>query len=129
MRADPVVEREVWDFLDRYGEALGNNDAEGLLALFTGDDDAMVIGSVSGEFGVGQAQVTAFFRGLFTEPQYLSLGWERVEVFCAGDVAWFGADGALMARGNRIAYRLSGVLRRCDGQWKLAQYHGSVPQV
>ena len=127
MRADPVTEREVLAVLERYGEALRNNDPEALIAIFTGDEDTMLIGAISGEFAVGASQVAAMFRRVFVEPQHMSMEWERVEVFCSGEVAWFAADGALVAWDTRISYRLTGVLERRDGQWKLAQFHASVP--
>ncbi|MGD0932593.1 MAG: nuclear transport factor 2 family protein [Candidatus Korobacteraceae bacterium] len=127
MRADPVTEREVLAVLERYGEALRNNDPKALIGVFTGDEDTMLMGAISGEFAVGASQVEEMFRRVFVEPQHMSMTWDRVEVFCSGEVAWFAADGALVAWDTRIAYRLSGVLERRDGQWKLAQFHGSVP--
>jgi uncharacterized protein (TIGR02246 family) len=128
MRADPVTEREVRAVLERYGEALRNNDSEALIAVFTGDEDTMLIGSISGEFAVGASQVAAMFRRIFVEPQHMSMVWERVEVFSSGELVWLAADGALVAWDARIPYRLSVVLEQRDGQWKFALFHGSSPQ-
>ena len=127
MRADPVTEREVLAVLERYGEALRNNDPEALIAVFTGDEDTMLIGAISGEFAIGASQVAALFRRVFVEPQHMSMVWDRVEVFCSGEVAWFAADGAIVAWDTLIPYRLTGVLERRAGQWKFAQFHGSAP--
>lgn len=127
MRADPVTEREVLALLDRYGEALRNNDPEALIGIFTGDDDTMLIGAISGEFAVGAEAVAALFRRVFAEPQHMRMAWDRVEVFCSGEVAWFAADGAIVAWDTRIPYRLTGVLERRGGQWRFAQFHSSCP--
>jgi uncharacterized protein (TIGR02246 family) len=127
MRAERVTEREVLAVLERYGEALRNNDPEALIAIFTGDEDTMLIGAISGEFAVGASQVAALFRRVFVEPQHMSMVWGRVEVFCSGEVAWFAADGAMLAWDTRIPYRLTVVLERRDGQWKFAQFHASAP--
>jgi hypothetical protein len=51
-----------------------------------------------------------------------------VKVFCSGDVAWFGADGALVSREARIPYRLTAVLERHNESWKFAHFHGSTPE-
>ena len=97
MRADPFTEREVLAVLERYGDALRNNAPEALIAVFTGDEDTMLIGAISGEFAVGASQVAALFRRVFVEPQHMSMAWDRIEVFCSGEVGWFAADGALVA--------------------------------
>src|ERR1700760_3665343 len=125
MQADAATKREILAVLEAYGEALRSNDAEALLNLYSGNDDMMLIGSISGEFAVGPAQVGAVYRRIFAEPQRLSFNWDQGQVFCSGDVAWFGADGALLSGNIRIPYRLSAVLERRLEAWKFVHFHGS----
>ncbi len=128
MQADPATEREILAVLESYGEALRSNDADTLINLYTGDDQMMLIGSISGEFAVGAAQVAALYRRIFAEPQRLDLQWERVKVFCSNEVAWLGADGALVSGETRIPYRLTAVLERRGESWKFAHFHGSTSE-
>ncbi len=128
MQADPATEREILAVLESYGEALRSNDADTLVNLYTGDDQMMLIGSISGEFAVGPAEVAALYRRIFAEPQHLDLQWERVKVFCSGEVAWLGADGSLVSGETRIPYRLTAVLKRHGESWKFAHFHGSTSE-
>ena len=128
MKADHATEQAVRQVLRLYGDAIARGDLVGMLSVYTGDADTMVMGSNAPEWAVGMEQVRGLYAGVFTGNMRFALNWTRTEVFARGEVAWFGADGTITAGADMMPYRLSGVLECRDGEWKLAQFHGSMPR-
>ena len=111
--------------------ALQTREPARILPLFT--PNASVFGSEDTEAAIGQDAVRTFFTDLCGHPATYSWTWQVTAAGRDGDVVWFVAPGAAevtMDDGpvTRIdPYRLSGVLRRCDGSWLFELFNGSEP--
>lgn len=109
--------------LDDFHRAATRADGQRYFELFT--EDAVFIGTDAGErWSVEQ------FRA-FCEPYFgKGIGWayvateRHVRLDKSGETAWF--DERLQNR-SYGEVRGSGVLRRIDGRWKIAQYVLSIP--
>jgi ketosteroid isomerase-like protein len=91
----------------------------------------VLYGSGAGETVSGREALRAFAQGFFD--QGLTLGWSWDALHCVqdGHVAWFVGPAVLRVEQagtvREAPYRLSGVLRRADGEWRIAMFNGSEP--
>lgn len=125
---------EVKNAIHRFGRMWEDEDMATFDSLIAKDADMVIIGTDDAEYMVGFAN----FREA-REKQYAS--YENVEfnvynqhikLSQSGDVAWFTEtfDLFLIAQGNPVSLqgiRLSGVLEKRNGNWKVVQLHTSVP--
>jgi ketosteroid isomerase-like protein len=115
----------VRELLEAWTRAIHDKDVDAALALWT--DDRILSGSSQGELAVDEG-VEAFLRVVLGSELVLGWSWEEPLVRAAGDVAWFYADATLHVEGMKdLPYRASGVVRRVDGQWRLAMWCGAEP--
>ena len=76
-----------------------------------------------------------FFDVICGQPATYAWHWEVTAAGRDGDVVWFVAPGSATVRGDDGSvlevdpYRLSGVLRQCDGAWLFELFNGSEPTV
>jgi hypothetical protein len=130
--AEHAISGEVTTLLDRLSALMQARDPA-ILDLFDDDDATMLIGSEPGEIARGHTAIAALFKALFASPNAIHWEWDIIEANGAGDVAWFFAEGSAVLVGadetTWRAYRLSGVLVRRNGDWRLAQFHGSEPMI
>jgi hypothetical protein len=90
------------------------------------DPAAVAIGTDPAEWWEGGPEIKAVLR------EQLQSGGPTVKpgkprIGQAGDVGWFADRPAfVMADGREIPCRLTGVLRRENGEWKLVQSHASL---
>ena len=129
---DPLAVEAAEEAVQSLHAALTTEDVQTVLSVFT--DDAALFGSELGEEAVGPEALRAFLTMICERPGTLSWDCTVAAAGIAGDVAWFLAPGRVQVRGSSgeprtIAepYRLSGVLRQVDGQWKWALLNGSEP--
>ena len=116
---------QVRELLESWTKAVEAKDLEGALALWT--HERILAGSSEGELAVDQG-VDAFLRAVFATEHVVGWSWEEPVVRGTGDVAWFYADAVLHVEGMKDRpYRASGVLRRVDGEWRLAMWCGAEP--
>lgn len=125
---------EVKAVIDRFGRMWEDEDLSAFDEVVAHDDGMIVIGTDAAEYVVGFDA----FRSA-REQQYAS--YENVEfniynqsikLSQSGDVAWFAEtfDLFLIAGGEPVSLegiRLTGVVEKRDGQWKVVQLHTSVP--
>jgi ketosteroid isomerase-like protein len=105
-------------------------DLEGAVAMFA--DDAIVFGSAASEQAVGLANIREFFRQRFSLPVTYGWTWEKLLVQGSADTISFVAPGEYQLRsddgGEEVGYyRITGVLRLLDGEWKFALWTGAQP--
>ena len=126
--------QEVKAVIDRFGRMWEDEDLGTFDELIARDNDLIVIGTDDAEYIVG---FDAFRKA--REQQYAS--YENVEfniydqsikLSQSGDVAWFSEtfDLFLIAGNQSVSLegiRLTGVLEKRDGKWKVVQLHTSVP--
>jgi uncharacterized protein (TIGR02246 family) len=130
--AETTLTAEIAAFLDRLSALMQARDPL-IVEQFTDDDATMLVGSEPGEIARGRTAIAALFVAIFGSPNAIHWEWDIVETARQGDIAWFFAEGSAVLVGPEEttwrAYRLSGVLVRNDGDWRLAQFHGSEPMI
>ena len=116
----------VRELLENWTKAVEAKDLEGALALWT-DDQRILSGSSEGELAV-DGTMPVFLWAVFSTDHVVGWSWEELVVRGSGDVAWFYADAVLHVEGMKDRpYRASGVVRRVDGEWRLAMWCGAEP--
>lgn len=130
--AETTLTAEIAAFLDRLSALMQARDPL-IIEQFTDDDATLLIGSEPGEIARGRTAIAALFAAIFTSPSAVHWEWDIIEAARQGDIAWFFAEGSAVLVGSEEttwrAYRLSGVLARNGGDWRLAQFHGSEPMI
>lgn len=129
---DHLEHRHVLATLDRYLKAIHDRDADAAMDVFTPD-------AITHDFAPPLLNDTA----LLHEPVALIAwfdGWSgpitteqrKPTVWIAGDLAVI--HGLQRLRGRKVTgppvdmwYRATVVLRRVDGEWRIAHLHNSVP--
>ena len=116
----------VLELLQSWSKAVEAKDLESAMALWV--DDGILAGSGEEELGVDTG-VRAFVEAVFGTDLVIAWTWQDPVVRGAGDVAWFYSEATLHVQGMKDRpYRASGVVRRVDGDWRLAMWHGSSPE-
>ena len=115
--ATPTVE----DLLAQWIEAFDRHDLDRHMALYT--EDATLFGSVD-ELKVGRDAIRAYFAGRAPDVRVKSYPMPQVRMLTA-DVA-VTAGFVDFAEGDTPSpYRMTWVLVRQHGDWKITQHHGS----
>ena len=133
MSLDPAAAAVADDGLDALVTALATRDVDTVLALFT--ERASVFGSEDAEVAIGRDAMRHFVDDICGQPATYAWRWEVTAAGRDGDVVWFVAPGNATVRGDDGTvmlvdpYRLSGVLRQCDGAWLFELFNGSEPTV
>ena len=130
--AETSLTAEIAAFLDRLSALMQARDPA-IIEQFTDDDATLLIGSEPGEIARGRTAITALFAAIFASQNAVHWEWDIIEAARQGDIVWFFAEGSAVLVGSEEtvwrAYRLSGVLARNGGDWRLAQFHGSEPMI
>ncbi len=128
------AERDVKDVVDRFGLMWEDEDLAAFDEIIAQDPDMVIIGTDTAEYIVGSDA----FRDLRKE-QYeafdnvdFHVTDQRIGVAEDENAAWFTERFDLYAvtEGESVLLtdlRLSGVLEKRDGRWKIVQLHTSVP--
>lgn len=134
-RAALAEEREAAKaVIDRYGHMWEDEDMDTFEEIIAQDPDMIIIGTDTAEYIIGyenfkelrQAQYDSFDNVEF------SVNNQNIKLSRDATVAWFTEDFDLftMAEGSPVhleGLRVSGVLEKRDGDWKIVQLHTSVP--
>ena len=130
MSADAAAKAVV----DQFNQLFESEDMAGFDRLFAHDADAVSFGTDAAERFVGfdalRKSVTTQFASF--EGSKLTVRDEVVKVSRGGDVAWFSevVDWDTKAGGEAVSLkgcRFTGVLEKRDGEWKVVQFHASMP--
>lgn len=117
MNATPTVE----DLLGQWIDAFNSHDLDRHMALYM--EDATLFGSVD-ELKVGRAAIRDYFAGRGPGMRVKSYPMPQVRMLAAQIAVTAGhvdfADGD-----DPSPYRMTWVLVRQDGNWKISQHHGS----
>ena len=130
MLANAETKWGVLAAVDRLLDAIANGRQRELVEAFTGDDDAMLIGSEPGEIAIGPEALRAFFAELYARPYRVLFTLPERRVSAMGHVAWLTGEGTyrLSTGGEEMPYRLTAVLERRREQWLLQLFSGSEPK-
>ena len=125
--------------LDRFEEGIAASDVDALMSLCT--EDVVLFGSARANVG---SEASRDYLGLIVET-YATIRWhlDPIEVVHADEarvvVAGFGevehsevehgeVERGAAAAPERTPFRLTLVLARAGEDWRIAHFHGSVPE-
>jgi ketosteroid isomerase-like protein len=116
---------EIRKLLDELIEAQNSGDAPRLRTMLSERADAVHIGTDAGEWWTsGQFVDGVAAAGGEGDIRVVA---DDIDVHVQGDLAWVEGRGRFMrADGAERAVRVTGVLVREGGQWKLVQSHSSI---
>lgn len=122
---------DITEVLRELARAITGGTVDDVLALFWQSEQVMVIGSEQGESAFGHAALAALWARVLSRGQRYRWQWYDERVVRAGGVAWLSASATVVVEGAErerdVPYRATLVLILIDGQWLIAQYHGSEP--
>jgi len=126
---DSITETEVRAFFDEFVEAYPKDNLDRYLNLFSQDENLVMFGT--GEKWLGWEE----YKSAPAEDKerhgeiYLTYDWLTVNSH--GPIAWIAAEVAVKVKieeeERSIPARLTGVLKKFEGKWKIVQGHISVP--
>ncbi|MHA1551871.1 MAG: nuclear transport factor 2 family protein [Candidatus Heimdallarchaeaceae archaeon] len=129
MSNDSITETEVRAFFDEFVEAYPKDNLDRYLNLFSQDENLVMFGT--GEKWLGWEE----YKSAPAEDKerhgeiYLTYDWLTVNSH--GPIAWIAAEVAVKVKieeeERSIPARLTGVLKKFEGKWKIVQGHISVP--
>lgn len=121
-----TTSNEAADTVRSFYEVMAAGDAEAITRMYSDDARAVLIGSDPGEWWEGGAQIKSALREQL-DGGGLSVRTGAPRVVQTGDVAWF-ADRPVFVTpdGQEFACRLTGVLHREEGEWRIVHTHASL---
>ena len=114
---------EVRGTMLRFYERLSAKDVASFDGLVSSDPATLVIGTAPGEWVTERDRLRYGFEveGLGIEPGPSAAGHER------GDVGWFVDEPTYtFPDGSRMQTRMTAILQREDGDWRVVHMHVSV---
>lgn len=108
-------------FHKRWVEVFNSHDLDAHAALYT--EDAMLFGSMP-ELIIGRAAIRDYFGGPGPEVHVAHYPFPRV-VMISDSVAATAAYVDFADGDTLMPYRVTWMLVKADGEWKIAQHHGS----
>ena len=121
---------DVLSVLDDFCAAFARRDREGVLRLFAGDSDVIVVTSEEPLLR-GHDELRRFLDRYVQGPTTYSWEWQRHDVSVAGPLAWLLAEGIEKAtsreRQETHPYRMTMICETRRGRWLIRQIHGSSP--
>jgi ketosteroid isomerase-like protein len=131
------TEEEVKAALQKLYTASANADIETIDQLFSDDTGTLLLGSDPTEVAVGHDAAVQFWAGLF---QYLKdQGYPNngglkmvstggpIQVDSSGTVAWVADMAQFQFAGGNTPFRVTAVMHKEQGRWKIIQIHFSLP--
>ncbi len=131
MRANAEAKWGVLKAVDGLLDHMANGRFQESVDAFTGDEDAMLIGSEPGEIAIGPEALRAFFAALYAKPYRVLFALPERRVSAMGAVAWLTGEGTYRTTtgGDELPYRLTAVLERRKGVWLWQLFSGSEPMI
>ena len=115
---------DVSDSMLHFYDRLSAKDVDSFDSIISGDPATLVIGTAPGEWVTERHQLRFGFEaeGLAIEPGPRPSGWE------SGDTGWFVDEPTFVFPGaaGRMRTRLTSVLQREGGTWRIVHMHVSV---
>ena len=91
------------------------------------DADALAIGTDASEWAQGREAIMGFFRDSGPDGTLqLTIPVHDVAAYEEGDVGWAVARIAFEVDGREVPVRMTTVMHREDGEWRLLQMHASI---
>ena len=125
---------EINELINDYLEAYRHRDINALEGVVSNDDNFIAFGTDAGEIWEGWAEFKTASEQLFgamEEIQWDRSGKPMVHFSHDGSVAWFveelSANFVTGGEEHSCNVRISGVAEKRESEWKIVQFHRSVP--
>jgi ketosteroid isomerase-like protein len=119
MQRSPQIEQVLGDLNSR----MAAGDTEAILAAHSADDSALAIGTDQSEWAQGRAALEQLWQA---QPPMPDVRFDDLQCYEEGPIGWF--SGKVTIPGDEpLTMRVTGVLRKEDGEWKFIQSHASLP--
>ncbi len=119
----PEVEALVRDIVG----SVERGDPQRMERCLSDDADALAIGTDASEWAQGREAIMAFFRDSGPDGTLqLTIPVHDVAAYEEGDVGWAVARIAFEVDGREVPVRMTTVMHREDGEWRLLQMHASI---
>ena len=123
--AETEAQDEIRAVLDQLLEAQNAGDAEQMRSMLSERPDAVHIGTDAEEWWTSEQIVDAVAAA--GGPDEIQAIADDIDIHVQGDVAWAEGHGRFTAAGGGDRpVRMTAVLVREDGQWKVVQSHASI---
>jgi len=120
-------EKEIRSVIEETTDALNEGDATKLDLLLSDRSGAIHIGTDPGERWTKQQLLSNIKEAISVGGNQLRAELDEIHVDIDGDLAWTeGTARFVNEKGAQRAVRITGVLVREGGRWKLAQSHASI---
>lgn len=120
---------QIQNVLDEFTGRYGAGDAEGVVALFVGDD-SVVVGTGADEVRVGLDEIRVQVERDISQADEISVSMESPRFSIVGDAAFVYADarfvGSAGGESFEVPVRLTIGLVHADDRWNIKQLHVSV---
>jgi ketosteroid isomerase-like protein len=130
MKVSSDTEKAVREVLDALWDAFSRKDGDAWMRLFSVEEDVVLIGSGADEWRVGPVEMRANMERDFAQADSL---WaiRGPQGVGRADVVWATCPASIRVRAGdeEVAFdiRSTVVMEQHDGQWRIAQFHGSLP--
>ncbi|RJP30917.1 MAG: DUF4440 domain-containing protein [Candidatus Omnitrophota bacterium] len=125
------IEQAVRETMNRFRDLYVKKDLEGLMALFSDEEDVFIYGSGVDEKRIGPAAVRTQFERDFAQVDSVSVHYDWQKVIMAGNAAIFVADMTMQYTVNGEKATLSGrftyILQQQNDRWRIKVGHFSIP--
>ncbi len=102
-------------------------DAQRMEERLSDDPDALAIGTDASEWAQGREEIMRFFRDAGPDGSLqLTIPVREVAAYEDGDVGWGVVRIAFEVEGRDLPVRMTTVMRRESGEWRLLQMHASI---
>jgi ketosteroid isomerase-like protein len=133
--ANGNVTQDLEDVVAALYEASTNADVEAIEDLISSSPHALFLGSDPDEVFIGRSDIVAWWEGLFAF--FDSIGYPNdgglplssngtIAAGHKGNIGWIADDGLFSFANGDVPYRLTLVLRKEHGDWKIIQGHFSI---
>ena len=131
-RANKWVESQIEQTMQRFSKAYTDKDINAIMNIYSAEQDTVAIGTNEDERLVGPASIRAAYENDFAAfAQITGMDYKIRAVSVYGNVAWFFADLTVSVvyngKPSSSTGRLTAVLRRINGRWRILQSHFSFP--
>jgi len=117
---------DVADAVRAFYDAFAARDIDAIERMTSEDEGAVAIGTDPDEWWTGGQRIMDAIREQLSSGE-VSIKPGDPQIGQADDVAWFADQPAfVLPGGEAIPCRLTGVLRREAGEWKVVQSHCSI---
>lgn len=123
MKREQALEQQV----KRLYDAIERGDAASLASAFSDEDGVLLVGTDPNEWWSDHATIERVWRAQLGEIGSISVEDADPKAFGSGDVGWVADRPTLrFGDGSRVPLRVTGVFKRENGDWKVAQWHASI---